>query len=118
MVIGLVALVLYLIRAATLEKLLPPAVSAITLIVAMALAGQSIAVELVVLAAVLAFVGSGAYLVIQGEFRAGLRALTKREIVYNASTRNKNAFKPLSSQQGWCMMANSPRRHFCKKVTN
>ena len=79
MVIGLVALVLYLIRAATLEKLLPPAVSAITLIVAMALAGQSIAVELVVLAAVLAFVGSGAYLVIQGEFRAGLRALTKKE---------------------------------------
>ena len=79
MVIGLVALVLYLIRAATLEKLLPPAVSAVALIVAMALAGQSIAVELVVLAAVFAFVGSGAYLAIQGEFRAGLRALTKKE---------------------------------------
>ena len=79
MVIGLVALVLYLLRAATLEKLLPPAVSAVGLIVAMALAGQSIAVEIVVLAAVFAFVGSGAYLAIQGEFRAGLRALTKKE---------------------------------------
>lgn len=79
MVIGLAALVLYLLRAATLEKLLPPAVSAIALIISMALAGQSVAVELVVLAAVLAFVGSGAYLAIQGEFRAGLRALTKKE---------------------------------------
>ena len=79
MVIGLVALVLYLLRAATLEKLLPPAVTAVGLIIAMALAGQSIAVEIVVLAAVLAFVGSGAYLAIQGEFRAGLRALTKKE---------------------------------------
>ena len=79
MVIGLVALVLYLLRAATLEKLLPPAISAVGLIVAMALAGQSIAVEIVVLAAVLAFVGSGAYLAVQGEFRAGLRALTKKE---------------------------------------
>ena len=79
MVIGLVALVLYLVRAATLEKLLPPAVSAVGLIVAMALAGQSIDVELVVLAAVFAFVGSGAYLAVQGEFRAGIRALTKKE---------------------------------------
>ena len=79
MMIGLVALVLYLLRAATLEKLLPPAVSAVGLIVAMALAGQSIDVELVVLAAVIAFVGSGAYLAIQGEFRAGIRALTKKE---------------------------------------
>jgi hypothetical protein len=79
MVIGLVALVLYLLRAATLEKLLPPAISAVGLIVAMALAGQSIAVEIVVLAAVLAFVGSGADLAVQGEFRAGLRALTKKE---------------------------------------
>ncbi len=79
MVIGLFSLVLYLIRAATLEKLLPPAITAIALIVSMALAGQSVAVELVVLASVLAFVGSGAYLAIQGEFRAGLRALTKKE---------------------------------------
>ena len=79
MVIGLVALVLYLIRAATLEKLLPPAITAIGLIISMALAGQTVAVELVVLASVLAFVGSGAYLAVQGEFRAGLRALTKKE---------------------------------------
>jgi hypothetical protein len=35
--------------------------------------------SLVILAAILAFVGSGVYLAIQGEFRAGLRALAKRD---------------------------------------
>ncbi|MEZ7988468.1 MAG: hypothetical protein QMC49_04095 [Candidatus Poseidoniaceae archaeon] len=79
MLIGLVALVLYLLRAATLEKLLPPAVTAVALIISMALAGRSIAVEIVVLASIIAFVGSGAYLAIQGEFRSGIRALTKKE---------------------------------------
>lgn len=79
MAVGLVALALYLQRAATLEKLLPPAIMAVGLIVAMALAGRSISVDLVVLAAVFAFVISGAYLAVQGEFRAGVRALTKKE---------------------------------------
>ncbi len=79
MFVGLVSLTLYLVRAATLEKLLPPAVTAVGLIVSMALAGQSISVEIVVLAALLAFVSSGAYLAVQGEFRAGIRALTKKE---------------------------------------
>ena len=79
MLIGLVALVLYLLRAATLEKLLPPAVTAVALIISMALAGRSIAVEIVVLASIIAFVGSGAYLAVQGEFRSGIRALTKKE---------------------------------------
>lgn len=79
MLVGLVSLVLYLVRAATLEKLLPPAVTAIGLIISMALAGQSIAVESVVLASLVAFVLSGAYLAIQGEFRSGIRALAKKE---------------------------------------
>jgi len=79
MLVGLVSLALYLVRAATLEKLLPPAVTAIGLIISMALAGQSIAVESVVLASLVAFVLSGAYLAIQGEFRSGIRALAKKE---------------------------------------
>ena len=79
MLIGLVALVLYLLRAATLEKLLPPALTAVALIISMALAGRSIAVEIVVLASIIAFVGSGAYLAVQGEFRSGIRALAKKE---------------------------------------
>lgn len=79
MAVGLVALVLYLIRAATLEKLLPPAFTAVALIVSMALAGRTLAVDAVVLASLLAFVLSGAYLAVQGEFRSGVRALTKKE---------------------------------------
>ena len=79
MVVGLVSLALYLVRAATLEKLLPPAVTAVGLILSMALAGRSIAVESVVLVSLVAFVMSGAYLAIQGEFRSGIRALTKKE---------------------------------------
>ena len=77
--VGLVALVLYLNRAATLEKLLPPAFAALGLIVTMGLAGTVLNLSLVILAAILAFVGSGVYLAIQGEFRAGLRALAKRD---------------------------------------
>ncbi|RJU99516.1 MAG: hypothetical protein DWC04_00225 [Candidatus Poseidoniales archaeon] len=77
--VGLVALVLYLNRAATLEKLLPPAFGALGLIVTMGLAGTVLNLSLVILTAILAFVGSGVYLAIQGEFRAGLRALAKRD---------------------------------------
>ena len=77
--VGLVALVLYLQRAVTLEKLLPPAFAALGLIVTMGLAGYSLGMSIVVLAALLAFVGSGSYLAVQGEFRAGMRALARRD---------------------------------------
>jgi hypothetical protein len=77
--VGLVALALYLVRAATLEKLLPPAFAALGLIVTMGLAGVSLEMSIVVLAAIMAFVGSGSYLAVQGEFRAGMRALAKRD---------------------------------------
>lgn len=78
-VVGLVALTFYLRRAATLEKLLPPAFAALGLIVSMGLAGMMLNLSLVVLASILAFVGSGVYLADKGEFRAGLRALAKRD---------------------------------------
>lgn len=77
--VGLVALTFYLARAATLEKLLPPAFAALGLIVTMALAGSSLSMSLVILAAILAFVSSGMFLAVQGEFRSGLRALALRE---------------------------------------
>lgn len=77
--VGLIALSLYLSRAATLEKLLPPAFAALGLIVAMGLAGVTMNMSFVVLIAIFAFVGSGSYLAVQGEFRSGLRALAKRE---------------------------------------
>ena len=77
--VGLVALVLYLQRAVTLEKLLPPAFAALGLIVTMALAGLTLDMTFVVLTALMAFVASGSYLAIQGEFRAGMRALARRD---------------------------------------
>ena len=77
--ITIVALVLYLKRAATLEKLLPPAMAAVGLLVVMGYAAQVKESSIVMLATVLAFLGSGAYLALQGEFRTELRSIAKRE---------------------------------------
>lgn len=77
--VGLVALILYLQRAVTLEKLLPPAFAALGLIITMALAGLTLEMTFVVLTALIAFVGSGSFLAVQGEFRAGMRALARRD---------------------------------------
>ena len=77
--ITLVALMLYLKRAATLEKLLPPAMAAVGLLIVMGYAAQVKESSIVTLATVLAFLGSGAYLALQGEFRTELRSIAKRE---------------------------------------
>ena len=69
--ITLVALTLYLRRAATVEKLLPPAIAAVGLLSVMAITAQVKDSALVLLATILMFIGSGAYLAIQGEFRSG-----------------------------------------------
>ena len=78
-IITLVALTLYLIRASTLEKLLPPALSAVGLMVVMIIAGQVQDSGLVVLLTITAFILSGAYLAFQGEFRSGMRAVARKE---------------------------------------
>ena len=78
-IITLVALTLYLIRASTLEKLLPPALSAVGLMVVMIIAGQVQDSGIVVLLTISAFILSGAYLAFQGEFRSGMRAVARRE---------------------------------------
>ena len=77
--ITLVALVLYLKRAATVEKLLPPAMAAVGLLVVMALTAQIKDSGLVLLATIFAFLGSGAYLALQGEFRIELKSIAKKE---------------------------------------
>lgn len=77
--VGVIALIQYLQRAVTLEKLLPPAFAALGLIITMGLAGMALNMSFVILVAIMAFVGSGSYLAVQGEFRSGLRALAKRE---------------------------------------
>ena len=77
--ITLVGLVLYLRRAATVEKLLPPAISAVGLLAVMAITAQVKDSAIVLLATVLAFIGSGAYLAVQGEFRSEMRSIAKKE---------------------------------------
>ena len=72
-------LVLYLQRAAKVEKMLPPALAAIFLIMMMGLAGKAEEVAIVDVLTLVAFMGSGAYLAFQGEGRSGLRALARKE---------------------------------------
>jgi len=78
-IITLAAIALYLVRASKLEKLLPPALSAVGLMVVMILAGQVQDSGIVVLLTIAAFIVSGAYLALQGEFRSGMRALARKE---------------------------------------
>ena len=77
--ITLVALTLYLRRAATVEKLLPPAIAAVGLLSVMAITAQVKDSALVLLATILMFIGSGAYLAIQGEFRSEMRSIARKE---------------------------------------
>ena len=77
--ITLVALTLYLKRAATVEKLLPPAIAAVGLLSVMAITAQVKDSALVLLATILMFIGSGAYLAIQGEFRSEMRSIARKE---------------------------------------
>jgi hypothetical protein len=77
--VSYVGLVLYLRRAAKVEKMLPPAIAAISLIVMMGLAGRAEEVAIVDILTLVAFMGSGAYLAFQGEVRSGLQALARKE---------------------------------------
>ena len=77
--VSYVGLVLYLRRAAKVEKMLPPALAAISLIIMMGLAGRAEQVAIVDILTLLAFMGSGAYLAFQGEVRSGLQALARKE---------------------------------------
>ena len=77
--ITLVALVLYLRRAATVEKLLPPAIAAVGLLAVMAITAQIKDSAIVLLTTILTFIGAGAYLAIQGEFRSEIRSVAKKE---------------------------------------
>lgn len=76
---GAVSLLMYLQRLTQVEALLPPTVAALGVLISMAMAGQQFESEAVLLTAMALFVGTGSYLAFQGEVRAGLKALAKRE---------------------------------------
>lgn len=77
--IGAISLLMYLQRLTQVEALLPPTVAALGVLISMAMAGQQLESEVVLLSALALFVATGSYLAFQGEVRAGLKALAKRE---------------------------------------
>ena len=69
----------YLRRVTKMDKLLPPTLATVTMVGMMLFTGVSLEIQLLTTMALLSFVGSGAYLAIQGEWRSGLRSVARRE---------------------------------------
>ncbi|MDP6870174.1 MAG: hypothetical protein QGI21_05325 [Candidatus Poseidoniaceae archaeon] len=70
---------LYLPRAASFERLLPPAISSIAVIVTVGLVADSIDDQITKIASYGAFVITGSWLAAQGEIRSRAKQVTKRE---------------------------------------
>ena len=69
----------YLPRASHLEKLLPPAISAVCALAGTILMSYSQSDEIGLYSGVILFLISGGWLSAQGEFRAGLKAISRKE---------------------------------------
>lgn len=69
----------YLRRVTKMDKLLPPTLATVSMIGLMLFSGVSLELQLLTTIALLSFVGSGAYLAIQGEWRAGMRSVARRD---------------------------------------
>ena len=76
---GSVSLFMYLQRIDVVNALLMPTLAAVSVIVSMALAGQTMDNPDVPLVALALFVGAGAYLAFQGDVRAGLKAVAAKD---------------------------------------
>ena len=77
--ISLGTLLHYLRRVTKMDKLLPPTLATVTMVGMMLFTGVSLEIQLLTTVALLSFVGSGAYLAIQGEWRSGLRSVARRD---------------------------------------
>ena len=77
--ISLGTLLHYLRRVTKMDKLLPPTLATVTMVGMMLFTGVSLEIQLLTTMALLSFVGSGAYLAIQGEWRSGLRSVARRD---------------------------------------
>ena len=76
---GAVSLFMYLQRLEALDALLMPSLAAVSVLISMALAGQTMDTPDVPLVALLLFVLAGAYLAFQGDVRAGVKAVAAKE---------------------------------------
>ena len=77
--IGLGTLFHFLRRVTKMDKLLPPTLATVTMVGMMLFTGVTLELELLTTVALLSFVGSGAYLAVQGEWRSGMRSVARRE---------------------------------------
>ena len=77
--IGLGVLFHFLRRVTKMDKLLPPTLATVTMVGMMLFTGVTLEIELLTTLALLSFVGSGAYLAVQGEWRSGMRSVARRE---------------------------------------
>ena len=69
----------YLSRVTKMDKLLPPTLSTVAMIAMMLYSGVALELQFLTTMALVSFVGSGAYLAFQGEWRSGLRSVARRD---------------------------------------
>ena len=69
----------YLSRVTKMDKLLPPTLSTVAMIAMMLYSGVALELQFLTTVALVSFVGSGAYLAFQGEWRSGLRSVARRD---------------------------------------
>ena len=69
----------YMRRVTKMDRLLPPTLATVTMVGMMLFTGVTLEIGLLTTMALLSFVGSGAYLAIQGEWRSGLRSVARRQ---------------------------------------
>ena len=78
-IISLGTLFHYLSRVTKMDKLLPPTLATVAMIGLMLFSGTALELQLLTIMALLSFVGSGAYLAFQGEWRSGMRSVARRD---------------------------------------
>ncbi|CAI8362251.1 MAG: Uncharacterised protein [Candidatus Poseidoniaceae archaeon] len=106
MMVGLISLGTlfhYLSRVTKMDKLLPPTLATVAMIGLMLFSGTALELQLLTIMALLSFVGSGAYLAFQGEWRSGMRSVARRDErlrEIEAKQRTQIAYNQTSEQTG------------------
>ena len=93
----------YLSRVTKMDKLLPPTLATVAMIGLMLFSGTALELQLLTIMALLSFVGSGAYLAFQGEWRSGMRSVARRDerlLEIEAKQRTQIAYNQTSEQTG------------------